>query len=75
MKQLLSLRRKAFSIWHISKNFYSEKFKESGKFKERLQESGMIKSTVYVKIKLVKVLEKYRKLKRSLPLLNLLRIT
>ena len=42
-----------------------KKLKDSDNFKEMLQETGVSKSKFYFKVKLLKVLEKYPKLKKS----------
>ena len=47
-----------------------KKFKESDKVVERIKEIGVSKSTINFKMKLVKILDKYPKLKTSLFLLN-----
>ena len=50
-----------------------KKFKESDRFKEMLEDIGISKSTIYFKVKLLKVLEKYTKLKKSSLLLNFMK--
>ena len=49
------------------------KFKEPNRFKEMLKDIGISKSTIYLKVKLVKVLEKYPILKKYLLLLNFMK--
>ena len=53
---LWSIRRKESSVWRIGLLF--KNFKESDKFKKMLQGIQVSKSTIYIKVKLVEVLEK-----------------
>ena len=50
-----------------------KRFGESEKFAEMVKELGVSKKTIYFKIKLTKILEKYRKLEKFFLSLNLLK--
>ena len=70
---IINCKKKGILNLPYEQGLLFKKFKESDRFKEMLKDIRISKSTIYFKGKLVKVLEKYSKLKKSLLCLNFMK--
>ena len=71
---IIKYKKKRILNLEYKQEVLCNKIKESNRFKKMLKDIGISKSTIYFKVKLVKVLEKYLKFKIFLLLLNFIKI-